>query len=141
MDEENCKGSKSIQPQVSRRSPSFSSFITLVFRTVNKHTAPLKSDKMPGKMSKAKEAEMDFSLRRVFGKPSFRQVVVSASDSAVNADYNRPMQREVVLAALEGHDVFLQAATSFGKSLCYQLPAVVDFGRQFHHPSTLKDHF
>ena len=39
------------------------------------------------------------------------------------------MQREIVLAALEKQDVFVQAATSFGKSLCYQLPAVVDFGR------------
>ena len=38
------------------------------------------------------------------------------------------MQREVINAALQGEDVFLQAATSFGKSLCYQLPAVVDHG-------------
>jgi superfamily II DNA/RNA helicase len=35
-----------------------------------------------------------------------------------------PLQREVIVAAVEGHDVFLQAATSFGKSLCFQLPAV-----------------
>lgn len=42
-----------------------------------------------------------------------------------------PLQREVVTATLEGEDVFLQAATSFGKSLCYQLPAVVDFGSMF----------
>lgn len=34
----------------------------------------------------------------------------------------------MVTAALQGHDVFLQAATGFGKSLCFQLPAVVDFG-------------
>jgi superfamily II DNA helicase RecQ len=38
------------------------------------------------------------------------------------------MQREVILAALDGHDIFLQAATSFGKSLCYQLPAMVEYG-------------
>jgi superfamily II DNA helicase RecQ len=44
---------------------------------------------------------------------------------------HRPLQREVVTATLEGEDVFLQAATSFGKSLCYQLPAVVDFGSMF----------
>lgn len=42
--------------------------------------------------------------------------------------HDRPVQREVIVAALEGHDVFLQAATSFGKSLCFQLPAVVDYG-------------
>lgn len=55
--------------------------------------------------------DIDFTLRRVFGKPSFR-----------------PLQREVINATLEGEDVYLQAATSFGKSLCYQLPAIVDFG-------------
>ena len=27
-----------------------------------------------------------------------------------------------------GHDVFVQAATSFGKSLCFQLPALIDHG-------------
>ena len=43
---------------------------------------------------------------------------------------SRPLQREVVTAALEGHDVYLQAATSFGKSLCFQLPAVVDIGSE-----------
>jgi superfamily II DNA helicase RecQ len=46
--------------------------------------------------------------------------------------HHRPLQREVVTATLEGEDVFLQAATSFGKSLCYQLPAVVDFGSVFN---------
>ena len=40
----------------------------------------------------------------------------------------RPVQREVIAAALDGNDVFLQAATSFGKSLCFQLPAVIDHG-------------
>jgi bloom syndrome protein len=55
--------------------------------------------------------DIDFTLRKVFGKRSFR-----------------PLQREVITATLAGQDVFLQAATSFGKSLCYQLPAVVDYG-------------
>ncbi|EMC97489.1 hypothetical protein BAUCODRAFT_68274 [Baudoinia panamericana UAMH 10762] len=55
--------------------------------------------------------DIDFTLRKVFGKDSFR-----------------PVQREVITCSLEGRDVFLQAATSFGKSLCFQLPAVVDFG-------------
>ncbi|KZF25728.1 ATP-dependent DNA helicase [Xylona heveae TC161] len=60
---------------------------------------------------KSRTIDIDFTLRRLFGKSTFR-----------------PLQREVISAALEGHDIFLQAATSFGKSLCYQLPAVVDYG-------------
>lgn len=55
--------------------------------------------------------DLDFTLRRQFNKPGFR-----------------PQQREIIQAALDGHDVFVQAATSFGKSLCFQLPAVVDHG-------------
>ncbi|KAI8955804.1 RecQ family ATP-dependent DNA helicase [Xylaria longipes] len=55
--------------------------------------------------------DLDFTLRRQFNKTSFR-----------------PFQREIIQAALDGHDVFVQAATSFGKSLCFQLPAVVDHG-------------
>lgn len=41
---------------------------------------------------------------------------------------SRPLQRDMITAAVEGHDVFLQASTSFGKSLCFQLPAVVNHG-------------
>jgi superfamily II DNA helicase RecQ len=52
-----------------------------------------------------------FTLRRQFNKPAFR-----------------PQQREIIEAALDGKDVFVQAATSFGKSLCFQLPAVLDRG-------------
>lgn len=38
------------------------------------------------------------------------------------------MQKEIIEAALDGKDVFVQAATSFGKSLCFQLPAVINHG-------------
>ncbi|OAA55891.1 DNA helicase, ATP-dependent, RecQ type [Niveomyces insectorum RCEF 264] len=55
--------------------------------------------------------DIDFALRRQFNKTSFR-----------------PLQREIVEAALEGYDVVVQAATGFGKSLCFQLPAVIDRG-------------
>lgn len=55
--------------------------------------------------------DIDFTLRQQFKKVSFR-----------------PNQREIIAAALDGKDVFVQAATSFGKSLCFQLPAVVDPG-------------
>ena len=47
------------------------------------------------------------------------------------AEFHSPPQREVINAALNGEDVFLQAATSFGKSLCFQLPAVVDHGSRY----------
>ncbi|KAL2142818.1 hypothetical protein VTI28DRAFT_712 [Corynascus sepedonium] len=55
--------------------------------------------------------DIDFTLRRQFNKTTFR-----------------PYQREIILAALDGKDVFVQAATSFGKSLCFQLPAVINTG-------------
>ncbi|KAB8239807.1 putative RecQ family helicase RecQ [Aspergillus alliaceus] len=61
--------------------------------------------------NKCRKVDLDFYLHRVFRKKSFR-----------------PLQREVIAAAVEGHDIFLQASTSFGKSLCFQLPAVISHG-------------
>ncbi|KAL4873184.1 hypothetical protein BDV12DRAFT_160541 [Aspergillus spectabilis] len=58
-----------------------------------------------------RKVDLDFYLHRVFRKTSFR-----------------PLQRDVITAAIEGHDVFLQASTSFGKSLCFQLPAMTTHG-------------
>ncbi|KAJ5610388.1 hypothetical protein N7510_007107 [Penicillium lagena] len=58
-----------------------------------------------------RKPDLEFYLHRVFRKQSFR-----------------PLQREVIDAVVEGHDVFLQASTSFGKSLCFQLPAVISTG-------------
>ncbi|KAK3684037.1 P-loop containing nucleoside triphosphate hydrolase protein [Podospora appendiculata] len=55
--------------------------------------------------------DIDFTLKKQFDKDKFR-----------------PYQREIIQAALDGNDVFVQAATSFGKSLCFQLPAVIDRG-------------
>ncbi|KAL3485957.1 P-loop containing nucleoside triphosphate hydrolase protein [Aspergillus germanicus] len=60
---------------------------------------------------KRRKVDLDFYLHRVFQKKSFR-----------------PLQRDVITAAMEGHDVFLQASTSFGKSLCFQLPAMTTHG-------------
>lgn len=58
------------------------------------------------KRRRVSTVDIDYPLRKVFQKQSFR-----------------PLQREIVQAALDGHDIFVQAATSFGKSLCFQLPA------------------
>ena len=81
---------------------------------------------MPGKR-KRPYSNVDFTLKRVFKKPCFRYVrAFQFFESALTS--SSPLQREVIMATLEGEDVFLQAATSFGKSLCYQLPAVVDLG-------------
>lgn len=55
--------------------------------------------------------DVHFTLKRVFKKAAFR-----------------PLQLEVINEAISGKDIFLCAATSFGKSLCYQLPAVVATG-------------
>lgn len=52
------------------------------------------------------KTDIDYPLKKIFQKQCFR-----------------PLQREIINAALDGEDIFVQAATSFGKSLCYQLPA------------------
>jgi hypothetical protein len=53
--------------------------------------------------------QLDEALRDHFGHPGFR-----------------PGQREAVAAALAGRDVLLVMPTGSGKSLCYQLPALID---------------
>lgn len=81
-------------------------------------------------------SDIDFTLKRVFKKPVFRCVSNRSIETGPLTSCHRPLQREVITATLEGEDVFLQAATSFGKSLCYQLPAVVDFGSELFIPES-----
>uniref|UniRef100_A0A0N5A5G0 ATP-dependent DNA helicase n=1 Tax=Parastrongyloides trichosuri TaxID=131310 RepID=A0A0N5A5G0_PARTI len=52
-----------------------------------------------------------FYLREIFGHTSFRH-----------------KQKEAIVAALLKHDVFILMPTGSGKSLCYQLPALLDEG-------------
>src|SRR4051794_27179035 len=56
----------------------------------------------------ARSPEVDGALREMFGFESFR-----------------PGQREAVVAAREGRDVLVVMPTGSGKSLCYQLPALM----------------
>src|SRR5262245_4041543 len=56
----------------------------------------------------ARAADVDGALHELFGFPGFR-----------------PGQREAVEAALEGRDVLVVMPTGSGKSLCYQLPALM----------------
>ncbi|GAB4178305.1 MAG: DNA helicase RecQ [Terrimicrobiaceae bacterium] len=55
--------------------------------------------------------ELAAAMRRVFGHDSFRS-----------------RQREIMEASLEGRDVFALLPTGGGKSLCFQLPAIIRGG-------------
>src|SRR5437762_7942616 len=56
-------------------------------------------------------AELRSALKRYFGFTSFR-----------------PLQEEIIRDALAGRDVFALLPTGGGKSLCFQLPALVQTG-------------
>lgn len=64
-----------------------------------------------------------------FGMPQSRESQARATlKSVFGYDDFRPGQWEVIAAALAGNDVFAVMPTGSGKSMCYQLPALVTGG-------------
>ena len=56
------------------------------------------------------------------------QEVKSTLQRVFSIDTFRPMQKEVVNATMSNHDVILIMSTGGGKSLTFQLPAIVQKG-------------
>ena len=75
------------------------------------------------------------SLRRKFAVPKYAHFSYKGAMELLRAlkkhfgyDQFRPLQREIIEDALAGQDVFVLMPTGGGKSLCFQLPALMRDG-------------
>jgi hypothetical protein len=62
------------------------------------------------------------------GRFPFTDRIEAALRRVFNLTGFRPLQREIISAVMSGRDVFALLPTGGGKSLCYQLPAIVNDG-------------
>ncbi len=102
------------QPEPSQQQQQQGAIDRFLQKAAVQRPSPSRAAAAADRPATAEEAaldDLDYANRMVFGNAAFR-----------------PRQRDIVAAAMSGGDVFVLMPTGGGKSLCYQLPAVLSRG-------------